>query len=451
MTDRQRARRAVGLSVALVAGAAGVATGNAAIFVASTVGLVYAAYEAATQDPEPVLTVERSLEPAAPLPGEEVEVTVTVSNDGLDYLPDVRVVDGVPERLRVVSGSPRFGTALDADDSASFGYTVEARRGDHPFGETTVVCRDLTGTGECRERVRVETTVECSADIESLPLSAQTLPRAGRVRTRAGGEGVSFYAIREYQSADPMARIDWNRFARTNELATVEFQETAAASVVLLVDTRNPVSPRPRAPNAVQFAVYAAELLGGTLLAEDNRVGAATFDECAYLRPATDRAQRRRLREFFGDGNDEGPSDEEADRFLAGVEDGQLFQPVSHLEQYASERHEPGHEGSGTATDGGGVVGTLDRTLPDGAQVVFCTPLLDDRAADAAKRLAAYGHSVTVLSPDVTTDETPGGALAEFDRAERLDGLRASVRVVDWTPTEPLAKALLRAESGWSA
>ncbi|MBV0923301.1 DUF58 domain-containing protein [Halomicroarcula limicola] len=451
MTDRRRARRSIGLSAALVAGAAGVATGNAAIFVASTVGLVYAAYEAATRDPEPVLTVERTLEPAAPLPGEAVAVTVTVSNDGLGYLPDVRVVDGVPERLRVVAGSPRFGTALDADDSASFTYAVEARRGDHPFGETTVVCRDLTGTGECRQRVRVETTVECSADVESLPLSAQTLPRAGRVPTRAGGDGVSFYAVREYQSTDPMARIDWNRFARTSELATVEFRETAAASVVLLVDTRNPVSPRPRAPSAVQFAVYAAERIGATLLAEDNRVGAATFDDGAYLRPAADRAQRRRLREFFGGGNDGDSSDGEDGEFLTGVEGGQLFQSVSRLEQYESERHEPGREGGGAAPDGGDVVGTLDRTLPDGAQVVFCTPLLDDRAADAAKRLAAHGHSVTVLSPDVTTDETPGGTLAGFDRAERLDGLRPSVRVVDWTPTDPLATALLRAESGWSA
>ncbi|GGN86801.1 DUF58 domain-containing protein [Haloarcula pellucida] len=436
MTERRRARRAVGLSVALVTGAVGLVTGNAAIFVASTVGLVYAAYESATRRPEPELTVERTLEPATPLPGDEVTVTVTVHNHGRSYLPDVRIVDGVPERLRVVEGAPRFGTTLDADDSDSFSYTVRARRGEHPFGETTVVCHDLAGTEECRESVTVETTIDCSADVESIPLSAQMLQRTGRTRTQAGGDGVSFYGIREYQSADPMRRIDWNRFARTSELATVEYQETAAATVVLLLDTRHPVAPRPRDPNAVQFCTYAAEQLARTLLAENDRVGAATFDDCAYLRPSGDRSQYRRLCEFLAA---ESGDDAVASEFLEEASGRHRFQSFADVAS------------ADPVADGGDPVGMLDRRFPDEAQVVFCSPLLDDRAAGAAKRLAAYGHDVTVVSPDVTASETPGGALAGFDRSERIDDLRGTVRVADWTLTDPLAKTLVRATERWSA
>lgn len=449
MSERRRGRRAVGLSVALVTGAAGLATGNAAIFVASTVGLVYAAYESATRHPEPELTVERTLEPAAPLPGDEVSVTVTVRNEGRRHLPDVRVVDGVPDRLRVVDGSPRFGTTLDVDDSAAFGYSVRARRGEHPFGETTVVCRDLAGTTESRASVTVETTIDCGADVESLPLSARELTQTGRVQTQAGGDGVSFYGIREYQSADPMRRIDWNRFARTSELSTVEYRETAAASVVLLVDTRHPVAARPRDPDAVQFCTYAAERLAETLLAENDRVGAATFDDCAYLRPAADRNQYRRLRAFLAavTGGDGVTADGQRD----DGEVGRLFPPGAELRANRPSPTGSAPDRHGPVADGGDAVETLDRRLPDEAQVVFCSPLLDDRAADAARRLAAYGQAVTVVSPDVTASETAGGTLAGFDRDERIDGLRGTVRVADWTLTDPLAKTLARATERWSA
>nr|WP_252718821.1 hypothetical protein [Haloarcula sp. CBA1122] len=100
--------------------------------------------------------------------------------------------------------------------------------------------------------------------------------------------------------------------------------------------------------------------------------------------------------------------------------------------------------------DGGDAVATLDRSIPSESQVVFCTPLLDDRAADAAKRLAAYGHAVTVVSPDMTTGDSPGSTVERIDRTARLDDLRGRVRVVDWTPAEPLAKALIRATERWA-
>ncbi|WP_254274033.1 DUF58 domain-containing protein [Haloarcula marina] len=429
MTDRHGGRPAVGLSVALVTGAIGVVTGNAAIFLASTVGLVYAAYEAATSDPVPELTVERSIDTANPRPGETVSVTVTVRNDGRRYLPDVRLVDGVPERLSVVDGTPSMGTTLESGASDSVTYAVEARRGDHVFGETTVVCRDLSGTTERRETALVETAIESSADVGTPPLPAQTLPRAGQVETESGGDGVAFYGVREYHTADPMRRIDWKRFARTTELATVEYRERSAATVVLLVDARYHRSARPESPTAAQFCAYAAERLAATFLAENDRVGAARFGGDAYLTPGAGRTQQRRLTEFVRESVDGSMADGSATTVLTEPRGGDTS-PASVKERERVER--------------------LSRRVPGEAQVVFCTPLLDEEAADAAKRLAARGHAVTVISPDLTDTGTPGGTLAEFDRDERLDDLRRTVRVVDWTPTDPLAAALARASAGWS-
>lgn len=105
-------------------------------------------------------------------------------------------------------------------------------------------------------------------------------------------------------------------------------------------------------------------------------------------------------------------------------------------------------DGSGTHHDR--AVRKLDRQFPDGAQVIFCTPLLDQRAANAAKRFAAYGRDVTVVSPDVTTGSTPGNTVERITRADRLRSLRSTVHVVDWEPTQPLPKALARAQQRWS-
>ena len=437
MSTRETTQRNVGVSAALVAGGAGIVTGNPTVFMVAAVALVYAAYQAAIGDPEPTLTIERHIEPAEPLPGSEVTVTVTLTNDGDATLPDVRVLDGVPERLEVVDGSPRFGTHLEAGASESVRYTVEARRGDHTFTDVAVVCRNLTGTVEFTEQVAVETVLSCRADVDAVPLSGQTLAQSGRVPTDAGGNGLAFYAIREHQSSDPMSRVDWNRLAKTNELATVEFRQTRAATVVTLVDSRHPVAGETNAPTAVEFCAYAAQQVGSALLRMDNRVGAAVYDSCETLHPSASRAQEQRLDGFLS----------EIVSGSSGTRSSRLFDTDTRAPRMQSSTEAADRYG---IADGGDAVATLDRSIPSESQVVFCTPLLDDRAGDAAKRLSAYGHAVTVVSPDVTTGNSPGTTVERIDRTTRLDDLRGTVRVVDWTPAEPLAKALIRATERWA-
>ncbi|MDQ2071414.1 DUF58 domain-containing protein [Haloarcula sp. NS06] len=437
MRTRETTQRNVGVSAALVAGGAGIVTGNPAVFMVAAVALVYAAYQAAIGDPEPTLTVERHVEPTDPLPGAEVTVTLTLTNDGDATLPDVRVLDGVPERLEVIDGTPRFGTHLEAGASDSVTYTVEARRGDHAFTDVAIVCRNLTGTVEFAEQVSVETTLSCSASVDTVPLSGQTLAQSGRVPTDAGGNGLAFYAIREHQSSDPMSRVDWNRLAKTNELATVEFKETRAATVITLVDSRHSIAGEVNAPTAVQFCAYAAQQVGSALLGMDNRVGAAVYDSCETLQPSANRAQEQRLEAFLREVVSGSSGTRGSSLLDTSTRSRRMQSPTKMADRYG-------------IADGGDAVATLDRSIPSESQVVFCTPLLDDRAADAAKRLAAYGHAVTVVSPDMTTGDSPGRTVEQIDRTARLDTLRGTVRVVDWTPTEPLAKALIRATERWA-
>jgi len=413
-----------GVTVALLAGAVGVLTGTTAAFLAGAVGFTYAAYRYASRVPDATVAVEREIDDRSPLPSRAVTVTVTVRNEGDESLPDLRVVDGVPERLAVVSGSPRHCTSVRPGEATSFSYAVRARRGSHEFGPTTLVSRSLAGTAERRFEVRVDDSIACETRAEEFPLPADTSSYPGHITTDSGGEGVEFYATREFHPSDPMSRVDWKRYARTRELTTVEFRETRAATVVLVVDARTPahVARREGEPDAVTLSEYAAERLAAALLGRNDRVGLALYGPSErYLRPSGGDEQAARIRAELESTPE--PRDREVGLF-------------------SEQRRERANDAR---------FDTLRKRLPDGAQVVFLSPLADDRAADVAKRFRAYGHAVTVVSPDVTGTDTPGGAVERIERDERVADVRGGdVRVVSWSPDDPIRAAVSAATARWS-
>jgi hypothetical protein len=82
---------------------------------------------------------------------------------------------------------------------------------------------------------------------------------------------------------------------------------------------------------------------------------------------------------------------------------------------------------------------------------VFCTPLVDDYALRAARRLDAGGNRVTVVSPDPTVGATAGQRLARIERSLRCSALReAGIRVVDWGE-ESFPTTVANAARRWSA
>jgi len=408
------------VALALLALAVGAATRVPGVLVLGVFGVAVAGYARLFTAPDPRLSVERSLSDDDPEPGDRVDVTLTVTNEG-SLLPDLRVVDGVPEPLSVISGSPRLATALRAGKSASVTYTVEVTRGDHEFGAVDVVARDAAGSHETRTSVASESALACVPDLprlESFPLRAQTVQRVGRVPTSTGGSGVEFHATREYRSGDPLSRVDWKRLARDGELATIQFREERAATVVVVVDTRDQAHVADEdGTNAVEYGVEAAGGVASALLDSGDQVGVASLGpHWAWLAPGLGREHRARLEELLA--RDRGFSVSAPDRRFLGAL----------------------------------VFRRLRKHLPDDAQVVFCSPLVDDDAAEYVRRLEASGHPVTVVSPDVTGTDTLGQQFSRVERAVRIRSLRtAGVRVIDWRAGDSLALAVADAERGWSA
>ncbi|ACV11349.1 conserved repeat domain protein [Halorhabdus utahensis DSM 12940] len=430
-------------AVAFVFGGLGIALREPALLLAGVVGAVFTGYARSAEpipvrDPEtgePALSIRRRLEPDAPEPGEDVTVTVELRNEGAGVLTDVRIVDGVPPALDVTDGTPRHGAVLRPDEGVTYAYTVTATRGEHDWRPAQITVADPSGAVERETTVDAPTTLSCSLPAltsEQLPLRGLTTPYVGRVDTDEGGSGVEFFSTREYRSSDPLSRIDWRRHAKTGELGTLEYREERAATVMLVIDTRQAAyrAPEPGAYHAVERSVDAANRVFAALLDTGDRVGVTTLgpasEEC-WLSP--------------------GAGDEHRAHGRALLNSHPALSPIPPdeglFETIRDDRREQLKDRQVTR---------LRRRLSADTQVFVFSPCCDGYVPTVARRLDAHGQLVTVLSPDPTTDDTPIRELASMERADRLDGLRGEgIRVLDWRDGESFAAALARAQARWSA
>ena len=435
-----------GLLAALVLAGAGVASGRSALFVAAVIPLVFVLYGAlSVPRAGDTVRVTRELSTESPLPGDRVAVELTVENVSGSALPDVRVADGVPGDLRVVDGSPDAARALPAEGTATVEYTIVADRGQFPFDSPTVRVRGASATNARTVDASVDGAhdLDCRVSVADVPLHRQTTAHAGMLPTDSGGPGIEFHSTREYQRGDPASRINWRRYAKTGELSTVNYRERRAAAVVLAVDARDAsdATALSGTPSGASLSAYAAARAVEPLETAGHRVGLAVFGiddpvtggtDPAWVPPGTGDAHHARIATVL-DAAVEGSADDS---------------------ESTTEQVEPEADAPAATADGGSWLGAGDdarigrfaERVPPGTQVVVCSPALDEFPVALTRRLAADGHHVTTVSPDVTATDTPGRTLAATDRMLALSELRAAgARVVDWAPEESLASAVARA------
>ncbi|WP_251341665.1 DUF58 domain-containing protein [Haloplanus halophilus] len=424
MTRRvHRYRGLVAATVGLVA--AGVATGTGTLLLAGLIPLAFVAQGAlSTLSPlDGRVRVEREVRPETPLPGQPVEVRLRVTNVGESAMPDLRVADGVPEELAVSEGDARAGGALRSGETLTAAYTLTANRGSYAFDPVTLRAASVSGTAVTETTVEAEgvEAFDCRVAVEDVPLRRRTSAFAGARSSDTGGVGVEFYATRDYRAGDPASRIDWRRYAKTGELSTVEYREQRAARVAVLIDGREPahVAAGDARPTGATLSAYAATLAVSVLRDAGHHVGVGAL---GTAHPIT------------GDRPAWVPAD--ADGFPTHAA------AVCNAAATGTDDAVPA---TAALADGGG--GGLERLLgrlPATAQVLLCTPAVDDGVAAAVESIRVRGHETTVLSPDVT-GESVGGRVVALERGLRLDRLRRlGATVVDWDRDERLPAALAR-------
>ena len=414
--------------VALLALAVGLYAQSSAVVLAGVVGMGFATVSGLFEPSKPSIEIERTLDEDHPEPGEEVSVTVTIRNASGSVLPDLRFVDGVPGNLSVCEGSPRLGAAVGPEETLTITYSVTAERGRHRFDPALVLTRDVFQSVEREWYVAAETVLTCQPSVEPLrsdvPLRSIADTFGSTIETGDSGPGTAFHSVREYRRGDQLNRIDWNRHARTGELATREFHEERAPRVLLLVDARRAayLAPESGTPHAVDRSVTACGRLAGSVLAEGTPVGLAAIgpttrdgtdaDTC-WLAPGSGHHHLDRLQKLLATHPQLSPS-----KPTVGANWLQQLQGIK-------------------------------RRLSGRTQVILFTPLSDEVGVELARRLEAYGHGVTVVSPDATTEEATSHQLARVARRiRRFDLQRAGIPVVDWSAGDGIDQTLSRTVAG---
>lgn len=415
--------QATGIAALLLV-AVGFLYASPVVVAAAAIPIAFTAYESlSTVTASAELRADREISATGARPGEHVEVTVSISNTGSGAVPDLRVIDGVPDELAVVAGSPRLGTTLRAGETESLTYEVVAKRGRYDFADPVVRGRSFAA-GEY-STVTVETsgdaTLEGLRAIDAPPMENTAILRAGTQTTDQGGPGVEFYRTREYQPGDPVNRLNWRQYAKTGELSTVDFREEHATRTAIIVDARTPtrVTPQSGHPTGTELSAYVSGRLYNALTNAD----VETLVTAIGLPSDTD----VRL----------GPHGLPWSSTESATTPEAVLDAVDHAALRGPARTKTGISTppAGDELDASkppAANGVLAR-LPPRASVVIVTPLVDNWPLDLAGALRPHGYPVTIVSPDITTHGEQEKSLIGLHRDLRQQTLsQAGFTVVDW-------------------
>ena len=412
----------------------GIVVGSPVLVVAATLPLWYVAAVVFASERSPRVRVKRRLAVGEEAdfdeddesgsetsvsgdPGDTVTVRTTVENVGPDPILDLRIVDGVPDALPVVSGTPRRCVTLDPGEIATVEYELCLQRGQHEFGDVTIRARGLSGAVAETWTAAVAGTgaVDCLPAVESVPLEGGTNDYAGEVPTDEGGSGVEFYSVRDYEPGDPVSSIDWRRYANTRELATVEYRAERATRIVCIVDVRSSQfeAATTSALPAAELSTDAAERTFETLVDAGHPTGVVRIQNRSVdaIPPGTDPATRKQVEDLL--------------EVTSASDWGTTFLTRRMYADLSME---------------------VPKTLPGEAQVYLFSSFVDDAPVDLVEVLRIRGYAVRVVSPDVTDGEDVEIRLEALDRKNRLARVRATgARVIDWKRDRPLGLVLRNA------
>lgn len=400
--------------LAVVLAATGLLTGMTEFFVAAVIPTIMLMISYLSRNPDiETIKLEREIENKAPSPGQEVEVKLKIRNNGNSTFTDLRVVDSVPEELKVSKGSPRASVAISPGKEKHLNYTLVARRGSYVFKEVDVEAR---GGGNQAQVEKIEASgdeqIECKTELEEIILRNKTEEQVGDIVTSEGGSGIEFHSLRDYKSSDPLSRVEWKHLAKTGDLATKNFREERSGDIVLVIDAREISNKKAEKghPTGTDLSAYAAKRVYKALLKSRHKPGIAvlgvenseisvTTDSALipYIKPGRSRKKRRKV-----------------EKVLKEV-------------QKAEKKNEIDLKSK------------LYKLLPPNAQVIFFTPLLDDQISSALKILDRHGYPSIVVSPDITYADSPTARLEKIKRDMRLKKTRSFAPVIDWNIKRPMS------------
>jgi uncharacterized protein (DUF58 family) len=379
------------------------------------------AVKSEVKDESPRLALQRSLSRVHAIPGQSLELALTLTNEGPAF-DEVSFSGGLPPGVKLVDGPANALLPLPPGASAHLKQILQARRGEYEFPAASFEMRETLGL------FAVQKSFSAAAHLVVEPVGErlrpfllrppQTRGFAGPVPARQGGRGTDFFAVREYQPGDSLRQINWKISSRApRAFYTNIYEQQRIADVGIILDAREHADLHSTQGNLFEYAVQAATALSEPILKSGNRLGLLVYGPgMESVFPGYGKVQLRRILRALS---------------RAGAGHNFALESLAHLPT---------------------------RFFPSGSQIILISPLLPEDPPLVA-HLVTLGYGVLVISPDPLIFEDPEAADAETSggqgnlawrlaRSERRFILkrleRCGVRVIDWDVRQPLAPLLQR-------
>lgn len=223
------------------------------------------------------LRVERSFNDHA-FHGEQVTVTVTLSNEGRLPLPWLQAVESVPPELSLGT-TPRRALSLRGRQASSFRYRVQAtRRGYYRLGPLSVRAGDLFGW---KEETKQSELGYLTVYPRIIPLTELGLPSRlpfGTIRSqqRLFEDPARPVGVRGYRPGDSMRFINWKVSAHHDNLVVRTLQPAISLETAILLNLNVEDYDRRTRYSTPEWAIEVAASIAAHLVDHKQGVGLMT-------------------------------------------------------------------------------------------------------------------------------------------------------------------------------
>ena len=363
------------------------------------------------------LEINREVSAVNVYKGDDINVILTITNKSYRRTQQLEVFDNVPHEMKMRKGINLMRMNLGPGQSATIRYTVRCLlRGHYTIGPTSIRYRNAFNLFVS------ETSIGDRSDITVFPqvrdveeaLIRSDVPKmyTGATTLKTPGQGMEFYALREYFPGDSFRSINWKAFARTGELMVNEKTRDAVTDVFIILDTRDVARIGTVLKNPLEMGTVAAASIANYFIKRRDSVSLVTYGErMDFLPPETG--------------------------------DKQHYKVLSQLAAVESKGSMPLQA----------VTNALSPRISRGSPVFIISSLEGDGTTlSAIRNLSGKGHEVIVLSPSsidlerlVSRIPRMAYEVLKLERQNRLTAISGyGAKVIDWTPSVELSQALLQ-------
>jgi uncharacterized protein (DUF58 family) len=354
---------------------------------------------------------------------EDVNVILTVTNKSPHAIEALQLEDGIPEEMKLKSGTNRLIFSLRPGEVAAFKYTLSSpKRGTHELGPTLIEftdslqLRSVISRGSNVDQFLVLPKIE---KLGTVDLKGRRVgPWPGLVPSRRMGIGTEFFEISPYVPGDDLRRVNWKASARSGKLVTNEFEGEQVVDILVVLDSSEDALSDIFDYDALEFQVEFAASLCSQLIMQGNRVGLSIY---GAIRTWVDLAfGKRQLLKMLDS--------------LAIVRPGAATLPINYVLE--------------------SVIATI---LPARSVVLLISPMISDAVSQMVENIALNGYTTICFTPSIGTDPrylTDSSRIARriftAERKLRISKVRRLARVIEVSPKMAIRPSL-RKGNAWRA